>query len=262
MMRALNTAGTGMIAQQINIDVIANNLANVNTTGFKQQRAEFQDLMYQTYSAGGMQNGGTATTPQSVEVGLGTRFAASAASFAQGPMQATNRPLDVAIQGEGFFTVTMPDGTTGYTRDGSFSLDANGNLVTSDGFAVGPGITIPPGTAAVSISPDGRVQGIAQGAEETTELGRLELATFANPAGLTRVGNNLYRPSSASGDAQTGGPGENGAGQLAAGYVEGSNVQIVEEMVRMILAQRAYEINSKAIQTADDMLSTTNNLKR
>ncbi len=262
MMRALNTAGTGMIAQQINMDVIANNLANVNTTAFKEQRAEFQDLMYQSFGASGSQTGGTSLTPQAVEIGLGTRFSASSSNFGQGPMQATNQPLDLAIQGEGFFQIQLPDGSSAYTRDGAFSVDASGQIVNAQGYVVQPGITIPAEATAVSISPAGKVEGLLPGNNEMTSFGDLQLAMFTNPAGLMRVGENLLKQTGASGEAVTAVPGENGAGKVQAGFLEGSNVQVVDEMVKMILAQRAYEVNSKAIQTADEMLSTTNNLKR
>lgn len=262
MMRALNTSGTGMVAQQYNLDVIANNLANVNTNGFKQQRAEFQDLMYQTYRASGSTVGGNVKAPDSSQVGLGVRFVGNATNLAQGPLQATSNPLDVAINGEGLFAVERPDGTTAYTRDGSLRRDANGLLVNSDGLPLQPNITVPNGATAITISSTGTVSAILPGQNEPQELGNIQLTLFANPAGLTRIGQNLYTAGGASGDAQTVAPGESGAGTLSAGFIEGSNVQIVEEMVRMILAQRAYEINSKGIQTADEMLSTLNNIKR
>lgn len=262
MMRALNTAGTGMVAQQFNLDIIANNLANVNTTGFKSQRAEFQDMVYQSLRASGAAAGGSATTPEPVQVGLGSRFSASAASFAPGAFQNTGNPLDVAIAGDGFFQVEMPDGTTAYTRDGAFKVDANGLVVTSDGYALVPNITVPTGASNPTISPTGQVSVTLAGQDEPSELGTIELAVFPNPAGLTRIGQNLYRAGGASGSATSAQPGQQGAGTLQQFVVEASNVQIVEEMVRMITTQRAYEINSKAVQTADDMLSILNNLKR
>jgi flagellar basal-body rod protein FlgG len=252
-----------MVAQQINLDVIANNLANVNTTAFKGQRAEFQDLMYQTYRAAGASSGGSAKLPQAEQVGLGVEFTGNANSMANGPLQSTNNPLDVAIVGEGFFQVERPDGTIAYTRDGSFKQDSNGLLVTGDGFPLVPNITLPAGTSAITISPNGSVAAILPGSNEATEIETIQLALFPNPGGLTRVGQNLYTANSASGTASVVTPGgAEGAGQLRSGFIEGSNVQIVEEMVRMILAQRAYEINSKAVQTADDMLGILNNLKR
>lgn len=261
MMRALSTAGTGMVAQQMNLDIIANNLANVNTTAFKQQRAEFQDLMYQTFRASGAQTTLNSQLPESAQAGLGVRFSASATSFAQGSFIPTGDPAHVAINGNGFFPI-QKDGETLYTRDGSFRVDGAGQLVTADGYLVGDGITIPPGTTSLTISPNGIITGIQPGTNEPQELGQLQLAVFTNPGGLTRVGQNLYRSGGASGDANPVQPGTEGAGELQQYHVENSNVQIVEEMVRMITAQRAYEINSKAIQTADDMLGILNNLKR
>ncbi len=262
MMRSLNTAGTGMVAQQFNLDTIANNLSNVNTTAFKQQRAEFQDLMYQTFKTSGSSTGPTSAQPVPLQVGLGSKFNASGTSFSQGPLQATGNPLDVAINGDGFFQIVRPDGSIAYTRDGSFKRDATGLLVTSDGFPLDPEITIPSGATGISIGPNGVVSAILPGTSEPSELGQITLATFSNPAGLTRLGGNLYQAGGASGDPEVVNPGEQGTGMLQAAFLEGSNVQVVEEMVRMILAQRAYEINSKAIQTADDMLGILNNLKR
>lgn len=262
MMRSLNTAGTGMVAQQYNLDVIANNLANINTTSFKQQRAEFQDLMYQTFRASGVTTGNTSVNPVALQVGLGSAFSSNAINFGAGPLQATGNPLDVAINGDGFFQVQKPDGQIAYTRDGSFKRDANGLLVTSQGYAVLPEITIPAGATAINIGSNGAVSAILAGTNEPTVLGQLQVATFSNPAGMTRIGMNLYMPGGASGEASISNPGENGAGDLTSQFLEGSNVQVVEEMVRMIMAQRAYEINSKAIQTADDMLGQLNQLKR
>jgi flagellar basal-body rod protein FlgG len=251
-----------MVSQQYNLDVIANNLANVNTTSYKGQRAEFQDLMYQTFKASGSTTGTGIAQPISLQVGLGSRFASSASSFAPGPLQATGNPMDVAINGDGFFQVQRPDGTIGYTRDGSFKRDASGVLVTSDGYHLIPEITIPSGATAVNVAPNGSVSAILAGANEPTELGLIQIVTFSNAAGLNRVGQNLFTAGGASGDAQVVNPGESGTGTLQSAFLEGSNVQVVEEMVKMILAQRAYEINSKAIQTADDMLGVLNNLKR
>ncbi|MBS1723731.1 MAG: flagellar basal-body rod protein FlgG [Armatimonadetes bacterium] len=262
MMRALSTAGTGMVAQQMNLDVIANNLANVNTNAFKVQRAEFQDLMYQTYRASGAANGGEATLPSAAQIGLGSRFASSTTSFTYGTIQATGNPYDVAISGDGFFQVELPDGTTAYTRDGAFKTDANGLLVTSDGYAVTPQITVPTGATAITIAPNGTVTAVLAGTNDPAQVGTINLAIFPNPAGLTRIGQNLFRSGGGSGDPVTAVPGEQGAGTLQQRFIEGSNVQVVEEMVRMISAQRAYEINSKAIQTADEMLGILNSLKR
>lgn len=251
-----------MVAQQYNLDVIANNLANINTTAFKQQRADFQDLMYQTFRASGSRSGASSANPAALQVGMGSQFAASATNFGPGPLQATGNELDVAINGEGFFVVERPDGTAAYTRDGSFKRDATGQMVTADGLLIQPGITIPTGSRAINISTTGFVSAILPGTTDPTQIGQITIATFANPAGLTRIGNNLYQAGGGSGDAVTGNPGENGAGELSSRFVEGSNVQVVEEMVRMIMAQRAYEVNSKAIQTADEMLGVLNGLKR
>lgn len=262
MMRALNTAGTGMVSQQMNLDVIANNLANVNTTAFKGQRAEFQDLMYQNISASGAANGDSAKLPQSLQVGLGSRFAASTTNLQTGSPQITGNPTDLAINGNGYFQVQMGDGTTAYTRDGGFKTDSNGLLVTSNGNPLIPNISIPNGARALTISPEGFVSAILPGNNDPTELGQIQLALFSNPAGLTRAGENLYLAGGSSGDATVVTPGQEGSGTLLQSHLEGSNVQVVEEMVKMIAAQRAYEINSKAIQTSDDMLSVLNNLKR
>ncbi|BBO23252.1 MAG: flagellar basal-body rod protein FlgG [Armatimonadetes bacterium] len=262
MMRSLTTAGTGMVAQQMNLDTIANNLANVNTTAFKQQRAEFQDLMYQIYKVSGTSTGAGAQQPITLNVGLGSKFSANATSFNSGPLLATGNPLDLAISGEGFFEIELPNGTLAYTRDGSFKVDANGILVTSDGYPLSPSITIPTGVTAVSVSESGVISALLPDTNEPQELGQLTVAIFPNPSGLIRLGQNLYEAGGASGTPTTVNPGEEGSGRIQAGFLEGSNVQIVEEMVRMILAQRAYEINSKAIQTADDMLGMLNNLKR
>jgi flagellar basal-body rod protein FlgG len=265
MMRALSTAGTGMVAQQFNLDTIANNLANVNTTAFKAQRAEFQDLVYQTLSASGAGTGGSQKTPSATQLGLGSKLASTATNNTVGSMQSTGNPLDLSINGDGFFVLTRPDGSQVYTRDGSFKLSAEGDsgvLVSSEGYFVEPRIDIPSGVQALTVSEDGIITGILPGANEPQELGRLQIAVFANPAGLTRIGQNLYAEGGASGQARVVDPGQEGTGRIQSGFLEGSNVQIVEEMVRMIIAQRAYEINSKAVQTADDMLGILNNLKR
>lgn len=262
MMRSLNTAASGMVVQQRNLDTIANNLANVNTTGFKAQRAEFQDLMYQTVRASGAANSGTAQQPSALQLGLGSQFVASASNFNQGGMNQTGNQTDLAITGDGFFKIEMPDGTNAYTRDGSFKVNATGELVTTDGYAVSPSISIPNGATALFISANGTVTAKVPGQDEPQELGTLTVSVFPNPAGLTRIGQNLYAAGGASGTAEDKTPGTEGAGQIVQGTLESSNVEIVFEMVRMITAQRAYEINSKAIQTSDDMLGVLNNLKR
>ncbi len=261
MMRSLNTSATGKVAQQMNLDVIANNLANVNTTAFKHQRAEFQDLMYQTVQAAGSFSGDNQKTPTAIQLGLGTRNSATSGDFTQGAALQTGNPTDMMIVGQGFFRVLKPDGSTAYTRDGSFKRDDTGLLVNSDGYPLQPPITVPPEATVVSISPDGTVQATLPG-ENPQIIDKITIATFSNPAGLTRIGQNLYAASAASGAENVVNAGAGGAGDISAGYLEGSNVQIVEEMVRMIQAQRAYEINSKAIQTSDEMLNTMNGLKR
>lgn len=261
MIRSLNTAATGMVAQQFNLDVIANNLANVNTTGFKQQRAEFQDLLYQTYRSSGSTTIGESRTPEAQQLGLGVKFAGNATNFSFGAPQQTGDPYNMAIIGNGFFQV-QKNGETFYTRDGTFKVDASGKIVNSDGYSLVPEITVPAGTSNISISNGGVVSATLPGQNDPQTLGEIQLAVFANPAGLTRIGQNLFQAGGASGEVSTVTPGTAGAGEISQGFIEGSNVQIVEEMVRMILAQRAYETNSKAIQTADDMLAVTNNLKR
>ncbi len=260
MLRSLYTAGTGMIAQQHNLDVIANNLANVNTNGFKQQRAEFQDLMYTTMAGAGQPNG--AQRPEAIQVGTGVKLGATSSNFRLGNLQNTGNNLNLAITGEGFFKLLKPDGTAVYTRDGAFQTDGAGDLVNVDGYYVDPKINIPQGASAVSIGLDGAVTALLPGQTETQNLGTVMVSTVVNPAGMSRIGGNLFVPTEASGAPEARTPGTEGAGNTQSGFVEGSNVEVVEEMTRMITAQRAYEINSKAIQTADDMLSIVNNLKR
>jgi len=251
-----------MTAQQLNTDVIANNLANVNTTGFKRGRADFQDLLYQTIRPAGTSNAAGAQIPVGIQVGHGTRPVAIQKMFAQGDYQETGNPLDLVIEGDGFFQVMMPDGGIAYTRAGSFKHDAQGRLVTSDGFMMKDQITIPQDALDVTITSDGAVQVVLPGQTEQQQLGVIELARFANPAGLSSVGRNLYVPTAGSGTAITGTPGLNGLGTIVQRSLEMSNVKVVEEMVNLIVAQRAYEINSKAIQTADEMLGLANNLRR
>ncbi len=262
MIRALWTAATGMVAKQTEIDVIAHNLANVNTTGFKKARAEFQDLMSLGFRAAGAPADNTGVVPTSGQVGLGTRVAAVQRLFSQGDFQYTGNPLDLAIEGDGFFQVRLPDGTVAYTRDGTFKLDAEGRLVTSDGLLLEPNVTIPPGASKVTISANGIVSAVLPGESAPTELGRIELARFSNPAGLEAVGRNLFVHTPASGEPVTGQPGAEGMGTLAQGFLESSNVQVVEEMVRMIAAQRAYEAISKVVSTADEMMAQANNMRR
>ena len=262
MMRALYTSATGMMAQQLNMDVIANNLANVNTVGFKRSRADFQDLLYQEMRPAGAPLAQGAQSPTGLEVGLGVKPGATETMFDQGTLQNTGNPLDVGIQGDGFYKVLLPDGTNGYTRDGSFKRDSQGKLVNSDGDAIQPEITIPADASQITIGTDGTVS-ITRGGSNTPEsVGKLTLTRFSNPAGLEHLGGNNFRETAASGSPTDGTPGQAGFGSLSQGILEMSNVQIVQEMVNMITAQRAYEVNSKAIQTSDDMLQTANQLKR
>ncbi|SEA02458.1 MULTISPECIES: flagellar basal-body rod protein FlgG [Selenomonas] len=263
MMRALWSAASGMKGQQTNMDVIANNIANVNTYGGKKVRAEFQDLIYQTLRDAGAQSGQDNQYPTGLQIGLGTRVAATQRVITQGPLQTTENPTDVGIQGEGYFRVTLPDGTTGYTRDGSFKLDSQRRLVTSDGYLLADGITFNENSPvdSIVIAGDGQVSETPAGGTQQN-VGRIMLARFVNPAGLTAIGKNLFIVSEASGQPIEGNPGEDGAGTLTQGTLEMSNVQIVEEMVNMIVSQRAYESNSKAITTSDSMLEIANGLKR
>lgn len=263
MMRSLWSASSGMLAQQKNMDVVAHNLANVNTYGNKKVRAEFQDLIYQTLRDAGGTSGNGTQYPQGLQIGLGVRMAATSRIFTQGPLQTTDNPTDVGIQGEGFFQIQLPDGTTAYTRDGSFKMDSDRRLVTSDGFLLVPNITLDQDATIDSlvISSDGRVSDTPTGGEQT-EIGQITLARFVNPAGLYAYGKNLFLATAASGDAIESEPGADGAGVLTQNTIEMSGVQIVEEMVNMIVAQRAYESNSKAITTSDSMLEIANGLKR
>lgn len=263
MMRALWSAASGMKGQQTQMDIVAHNIANVNTYGGKKVRAEFQDLVYQTLREAGAQNGADGQYPTALQIGLGTRVAATQRVFTQGALQATDNPTDIGIQGEGFFRVSMPDGTTAYTRDGTWKLDSNRRMVTTDGYPIADGITIDANAPADSIviSGDGRVSCTPAGGTQQ-EVGQITLARFVNPAGLTSIGKNLFVVSEASGEAIEGNPGTDGTGTLTQGTLEMSNVQIVEEMVNMIVSQRAYESNSKAITTSDSMLEIANSLKR
>jgi flagellar basal-body rod protein FlgG len=262
MVRSLYTAATGMMAQQTQIDVVSNNISNVNTIGYKKQRAEFADLFYQTMEYAGTSTSATTKSPTGINVGLGVRPTAITKIFTQGNLKQTNNNLDVAIQGDGFFQVQLPDGRIGYTRDGAFKLDADGNLVTSDGYKVIPEITLPPTTVQISIGTDGTISILEAGDTQMQEIGQIELAKFINPAGLHSLGSNLYINTSASGDPIVGTPGTEGLGEVRQGFVEMSNVQLVEEMTDLITGQRAYDAASKAIMTSDEMLQTVNNLKR
>jgi flagellar basal-body rod protein FlgG len=254
MIRSLWISKTGLDAQQTNMDVTANNLANVSTNGFKRARAVFEDLLYQTLRQPGAQSSQQTQLPSGLQLGTGVRPVATERIFTQGNLQQTSNPLDVAINGGGFFQVLMPDGTTAYSRDGSFHTDSQGQLVTSSGFQVQPAITIPANALSVTIARDGVVSVTRAGTAAATQVGSLQLANFVNPAGLQSMGENLYVETAASGTASTNAPGSNGLGLLNQGYVETANVNVVEELVNMIQIQRAYEINSKAIQTSDQML--------
>jgi flagellar basal-body rod protein FlgG len=264
MMRSLWTAASGMIGQQFNIDTIANNLANVNTTGFKQDRADFEDLLYQTERLAGTPATEQTVIPTGIQVGHGVKPAATQKLFFQGALQSTGNPSDIAIEGEGFFRILQYDGSYAYTRDGSFKIDSNGQMVTSNGYRLLPDIVLPEGfqPETLSISQDGRVTVKVNGGNDPVEVGQIETYRFVNPAGLEAVGDNLLRVTNASGEAIPGRPGFEGMGKTVQGYLEMSNVSVVKEMVNMIVAQRAYELSSRAIQTSDSMLATATSLKR
>jgi flagellar basal-body rod protein FlgG len=254
MIRSLWIAKTGMEGQQTKLDAISNNLANVGTNGFKRAGVVFEDLMYQSLRAAGSATSEQSQLPTGLQVGLGVRAAATTRNHTQGTLQQTGNNFDIAIKGQGFFQVQMPDGTTGYTRDGAFQVDANGALVTNAGYAVQPGITVPANTRAVTVGPDGTVSATIPGQVAPQVLGQLQLASFINPAGLESRGGNLFAETAASGAPNAGAPNTGGLGSVQSGWVEGSNVNVVEELVSMIATQRAYELNSKAIQTSDQML--------
>lgn len=262
MIRALYTAATGMTAQQLNIDVIAHNLANVNTAGFKAKRAQFQDLLYQSMRSAGAASSTSTDYPVGLQVGLGSQPVSTETMFSQGDFAVTNNPLDVVIEGRGFFQVRQPDGTIGYTRAGAFHLDRDGRIVNGDGFAIEPQITIPANALAVNIGQDGTVSVTQPGTTAAQQVGQLQIATFQNPAGLYSAGRNLFFPTAASGDPITGAPGTDDRGAVKQGFLEQSNANVVGELVSMILSQRAYETNSKVIRTADDMLQQINSVVR
>jgi flagellar basal-body rod protein FlgG len=247
MFRSLQVAATGMVAQETKLDTIANNLANSNTTGYKRQDAEFEDLLYQN--------------ERKTQIGSGVRVIATSRSFSQGALQQTSNPLDVAIEGNGFLAVQRKAGEIGYTRAGSLKVDAQGRLTTSDGLTVEPAITVPPDATSISISADGNVSAVTPGQRTPTQLGQLQIVTFPNPNGLEAVGHNLYAASGASGEPTTGAPGTDGRGSILQGALEGSNVEVVNEMIGLIRTQRAYEINSKVIAAADEMLRKATDLR-
>lgn len=262
MLRSLFIAATGMEAQKLNIDVISNNLANVNTAGFKRSRADFQDLLYQTVRSAAGASAEGAQAPVGIQVGLGVRPVAVQKIFQQGDFAQTGNSLDLVIEGDGFFQLLMPDGTLAYTRAGAFKLDSEGRITNSDGYPLEPSITVPPNALSITVSTDGKVTVMQPGGGTAVQIGQLEIARFQNPAGLNAAGRNLYLQTESSGEAVTGKPSTDGLGTLAQGFVEMSNVNVVEEMVNMIISQRAYEVNSKAVQASDEMLQTTNNLRR
>lgn len=262
MMRSLYTASSGMKVNQTYVDNISNNLSNVNTVGFKKSKIEFEDLMYQTVKEPGSENGDGTKAPVGVQIGLGAKVTSSHKIFIQGSLELTGRELDVAISGEGFFQVRLPSGEIGYTRTGSFKVNAEGYLTTSNGELLEPNIVVPDGANDLTISTDGTVAAILVAGGETEELGQIELARFINPSGLRALGGNMLTQTDASGDPVVGTPGLDGYGELRNQYLESSNVQMIEEMVQMIVAQRAYEISSKAITTSDEMLQTASGLKR
>jgi flagellar basal-body rod protein FlgG len=261
MFRSLATAASGMEAQQTKLDVTAHNIANVSTHGFKKSRAEFADLIYQEIRAAGAPTGNGATAPGPTEIGLGVRLAATSRSHAQGELHQTGNSLDVAIEGHGFLPVTLPSGETAYTRNGALQLTAEGRLVTSQGYAVGGEITVPPDAKTVTIGADGTVSARLAGDAQIVQLGQIQVATFANPGGLAADGGTLFRETTASGTAVLGTPGDGGAGTLRQGMIEVSNVNVVEEMIDLISGQRAYEINSRVIRAADEMLGQTAQLR-
>ena len=254
MIKSLWISKTGMDAQQTQLDVISNNLANVSTNGFKRQRPVFEDLLYQTLRQPGAQSTQQTQVPSGLQLGTGVRPVATSRIFTTGNLQNTGNPLDLAVNGNGFFQVTLPDGSVSYTRDGAFQLDNQGQVVTSNGYPLQPTISIPPNAVSITVGSDGTVSVLAAGATAPTQVGQIQLANFINPAGLQARGENLFLETAASGTAQTNVPGTNGLGALNQGFVETSNVNVTEELVNLITAQRAFEINSRSIQSSDQML--------
>ncbi|HQU72997.1 MAG TPA: flagellar basal-body rod protein FlgG [Calditrichia bacterium] len=262
MFRALKTSALGMTAQQMNVDNISNNLANVNTTGYKKSTVEFQDLLYENIQAGGAGGSRDYQKPTEIQIGLGNKPISTFRSFSQGSIVQTGNPLDIAINGAGFLQVLKPDGTIVYTRDGALKVNQDGVLVNNSGLRIYPDITIPENAQQLSIGQDGTVTVQFAGETNSTEIGQLEIVSFMNPAGLRALGGNLYEVTDASGDPSLGTPGENNMGMLAQGYLEKSNVDVAQEMIDLIVTQRAFEVNTKAVRTADELLSMVNNLKR
>ncbi|HEX3765035.1 MAG TPA: flagellar basal-body rod protein FlgG [Kofleriaceae bacterium] len=261
MFRSLATAASGMEAQQTKLDVTSNNIANVSTNGFKKGRAEFADLMYQTLRPAGAPTGNGASAPSGTEIGLGTRLVTTARDGNQGELQQTGNPLDIAIEGHGYLPITLPTGETAYTRNGALQVNAEGRLVTADGYSVAGDITVPAEAQAISIAADGTISATVPTDSQPVQLGKLQIATFVNPAGLAAQGSTLFRETSASGAAVLGAPGEGGAGSIRQGMLEASDVNVVTEMIDLISGQRAYEINSRVIKAADDMLGETAQLR-
>ncbi len=262
MFKSLWIASTGMEAQQLYVDVISNNLANVNTVGFKKNRVDFEDLLYMGTKTPGVASSPNTEVPTGVQIGQGVRPVATQKQFSMGSLQQTENPLDLAIEGDGFFQIIKPNGETAYTRDGTLKIDSGGNLVNSNGYALEPAISITEETQKINISPDGIVSILESGSSTPVQVGNIELARFVNPTGLQAIGGNLFVKTEASGEPVTGVPGDSALGFISQGFLELSNVSVVEEMVNMIVAQRAYEISSKSIKTADDMLQMAANLKR
>jgi flagellar basal-body rod protein FlgG len=261
MIRALYSAGSGMTAQQMSIDTIANNLANSNTTGFKARRTQFQDLLYQSFLQPGAAAGSQTIVPNGLQLGLGTRPSANSIIFTQGSFTETDNPLDLVIQGKGFFQIQLPNGQTAYTRAGNFQLDKNGNIVNASGDPVQPQIVIPAQAQSITIAPDGTVSYTSPGQNASQTAGQIQLANFTNPGGLNSIGNGLFMPTDASGDPIVGNPGgQEGLGTLLQGYQEASNVSVVEEFINMLSSQRAYEANTKVVKAADEMYQQVNNV--
>ncbi len=261
MFRSLHIAATGMAAQESQLDSISNNLANSNTVGYKKVRADFQDLVYQNVQASGAQTSATTTSPTGLQVGSGVRIVSTTRQFGQGALQTTGNPLDVAIEGSGFFVVQQPDGTHAYTRAGALKTDAQGRIVTPEGMPIDPPITVPPEAQSITIGSDGIVSASIKGRNTPTQLGQLQIAAFVNPAGLSPLGHNLLQATAASGDPQLGNPGSDSRGTLLQNTIEHSNVEVVEEMIALIAAQRTYDVNTKVIAAADDMLRTATQMR-
>jgi flagellar basal-body rod protein FlgG len=262
MIRALWTAGTGMNVQQANLDIIANNIANVNTNGFKKSRADFQDLMYQTLRLQGAKNEGGNQVPTGIQVGHGAMLTSVQKVFVQGDFQQTGNELDWAIEGNGFFQITLPTGEKAYTRSGSFKVDSQSRVVTSDGYLVEPNLTIPAKTLNISVLADGTVSAQVQGQKDPQNVGKIDMAIFPNNSGLKAIGRNLFQETEASGTPTVGAPGADGAGTVLQGFLEMSNVNVMQEMIALIAGQRAYEMNTKTIQAADEMLQMATNVRR